>query len=196
MPANIKLRELRVHDPVKIRFGFSGLNEKHAQSIMRDIVRDGWPRQRRPKQSVYVIRLVGDVAIAYKQRFSPVTYIGQGNAFSRLYNHTNWLVPLLINVPQLSVEILITEISRKNHATLYRHIEADLLRWFSKTHGAVPWFNRRWEPSKEDKYAYEPDAKQALRKLIGVGAGTNYKWAIQPTKNNEQFEPYDKGLEK
>jgi hypothetical protein len=145
MPAKIQIHEVRVRKPVRLQLGATGLNIKHAKSIMRDVVRDGWPVQRRPKQSVYVIRLIGEVAVAYPNRFSPVIYVGEGNAYKRLHGHiANWIAPLLLAVPQLALEIRISEIARKNHATLYQHIEADLLRWFSDAHGALPWFNRQW----------------------------------------------------
>lgn len=194
MPAHVKVREITVHPPVNISFGFIGLAEKHAQAIVRDILRDEWPVQRRPKQSVYAIRLVGEVAVSYPLGFSPVTYIGEGNAFGRLYQHTNWLVPLLMSVPQLSVQVRIVEVVRKNKPNLYRHIEADLLRWFSTDYGALPWFNRQWEKSMESAYLYEPEALKELHKVIAVGSGTSYKWGIQPTKNNAQHEPYAKGI--
>jgi len=197
MPATIKLSEVTVHDPVRVLFGVTGVELKHAQSVMRDKVRDSWPAQRRPDQSVYVIRLVGEVAVAYPAVFSPVIYIGEGNAFDRLYNHiANWIAPLLLSVPQLSLEIRVCEVARRNHDTLYQHIEADLLRWFSERHGALPWFNRQWEPSKEGHYEYQNGVTRELKKMIGIGSGTTYLWAIQPTRNNDQFAPYTKGIAK
>lgn len=42
MPAVIKLSELNSTDMVQIDFGFSGLTERHALSI----IRDEWPEQR------------------------------------------------------------------------------------------------------------------------------------------------------
>ena len=167
MPAEVKLSELTVHRPVEIRFGFSGLGGEYALPVMRRIVRRGWPLQRRPKQSVYTIRLVGDVAVGYPTQFSPVVYVGEGNAYDRLYKHiTDWLVPLLVSVPQLSVQVRIVEVARKNKADLYKHIEADLLRWFSDRHGSLPWFNRQWENSKERTYSYSPDARKELQKAL------------------------------
>lgn len=194
MPAIVKLSELSVHDPVDVSFGFSGLSEKHAQAIIRDMIGDGWPAQGRPEQSVYSIRLVGDVAVNYPAGFSPVIYVGEGNAYSRLYGHTNWLVPLLLSVPMLSIQVRIIEAARRNNTELYKHIEADLLRWFSDRYGALPWFNRQWEGSHEGAYLYEDEARKELNKMIGVGSGNTYLWAIQPTENNAQHEPYAKGI--
>ncbi|MEO7733096.1 MAG: hypothetical protein ABIY55_19190 [Kofleriaceae bacterium] len=197
MPATIKLSEVTVHDPVRVHFGVTGLELKHAQSVMRDKVRDAWPEQKRRAQSVYVIRLAGEVAVKYPNDFSPVIYVGEGNAYDRLYNHmASWIAPLLLSVPQLSLEIRIVEVARRNHETLYQHIEADVLRFFSNRHGALPWFNRQWEPSKENHYEYEEDVTSELRKMIGVGSGFAYLWAIQPTHNNDQYEAYAKGIVK
>lgn len=194
MAALIKLSELKIPSRVLIRFPFLGMTEDQAQAIMRGIIREEWPEQKRPNQSVYVIRLVGDVAVAYRETFSPVIYIGRGNAFGRLYGHTEWLASLLIAVPQLGVEIRIVGVARKNNPTLYENIEADLLHWFSEDHGAVPWFNRRRERGREGHYDYTPEARRALRQIIGIRQGTRYRWAIRPTKNNDQFEPYEKGM--
>ena len=194
MPATIKRSEVTTHEPVRVPFGVTGLELKYVQSVMRDKVRDGWPEQRRPDQSVYVIRLFGEVAVTYPMEFSPVIYVGEGNAYDRLYNHiANWIAPLLSSVPQLSLEIRIAEVARRNHETLYQHIEADLLRWFSERHGALPWFNRQWEPSKEGHYEYDADVTTELKKMIGIGAGTTYLWTIQPTHNNDHYESYATG---
>jgi hypothetical protein len=195
MLAHIKLSELTFLDPVIIDFGFSGLNEQYARPIMRNIIGDKWPQNRRPEQCVYVIRLIGDVAAAYPKDFSPVIYVGEGNAYERLYTHTNWLVSLVLSVPKIGVEVRIVEVARRNNSTLYRFIEADLLRWFSEDYGALPWFNRQHERTKEDVYKYESEADRELRKLIGVGSGKRFLWAIQPTRNNDLHEPYQKGVD-
>jgi hypothetical protein len=195
MLAPIKQSELTFRDTIVIDFGFSGLSERHAQSIMRDLVRDQWPTQRRPEQSVYVIRLNGNVAAAYPRDFSPVIYVGEGNAFNRVYQHTSWLVPLVLSVPKVSIEVRIAEVARRNNSTLYKYVEADLIRWFQTDYGALPWFNQQRERNKEEYYTYESDAERDLRRLIGVGAGNTFLWAIQPTKNNDLHEPYVKGVE-
>lgn len=193
MGTSVKLSEVTLHSPFEIKFGFSGLSEKHAQAIMRDIIRDEWPEQKRPAQSVYTIRLAGGVAVSYVNGVSPVVYIGEGNAFQRLYNHTSWLVPLLIAVPQLRVEIRIIEVARKNNPQLYQNIEADLIAEFHHAHSALPWFNRQREPSKEGFYQYEDDVLKELKKLISVGSGNKFMWAIRPTNINPQYDSYIKG---
>lgn len=193
MYAPIRESEITWAEPVRIQFGFAGIAEKHAITIMREIMQESWPEIRRELQCVYIIRLTGDVAVAYRDKHSPVIYIGAGNAYARLYKHIEWLASLVVSVPQLGIEVRIAQVLRKNKETLYQHIEADLLRWFCEDYATLPWFNRQRERSKEGKYEYEPSVEQFLRGQLGVGKGTSYHWAIRPTKINDLHEPYDKG---
>lgn len=194
MSAKIKETEISWADPVKIRFTFTGLTPEQAIPIMRAIMRDSWPSIRRPNQCVYVIRLMGEFAVDYPGGFSPVIYIGEGRAFGRLYNHANWLASLMSAIPQLGVEVHIAEIARRNHKTLYQYVEADLIRWFAEGYESLPWFNQQRERTKEEQYEYEPAATRLLQRHLGVGSGSAFLWAIKPTHNNDQHEPYAKGL--
>lgn len=193
MPAIIKESEVTWLEPVKIRFGFSGLAVEHTIPIMRAIMQEEWPTMRRPTQCIYIIRLIGDFAVDYPNGFSPVIYIGEGNAYGRLYQHANWLSSLLASIPQMGLEVRIAEITRRKNKTLYQYIEADLLRWFAEDYGSLPWFNRQRERGKESQYEYEREAELCIRRHLGVGAGNEFLWAIKPTHNNEQYEPYEKG---
>lgn len=194
MPAIVKTTDLNISDPFQIPFGFSGLEEKYACSIVRDMIRCQWPEQKRPTQSVYCICLTGTVAVAYPNAYSPVIYVGEGNAYARVSQHVDWLVPLLMSVPQLGIEIRLLESVRRNNRSLYKHIEADLLKWFCSEYGAIPWFNRQRESGKEGVYDYDPSARSLLDKMIAVGARRKYFWAIQPTKNSDTFAAYSKGI--
>ena len=195
MHAEIKVSEIKWQQAVRVNFGlFSSLGEKQAQQIMRGIISASWPQDQRRGQCVYVIRLTGDMAVQYPAHFSPVVYIGEGSAYSRLYNHTDWLVPLVQSVPQLGVEVRVAAVQRKNQPNLYKYVEADLIRWFSDEYGAIPWFNKQWETSKEGKYQYTQDARRDLGKSLAVGSGNRFQWAIQPTPGNERFKPYSKGI--
>ena len=62
------------------------MEEKYAQAIMRDMIRDGWPEQGRPEQSVYAIRLAGEVAVQYPTTLFSVVYVGEGNASAACTN--------------------------------------------------------------------------------------------------------------
>ena len=194
MPAPIKESEITWVEPVKIRFTFTGLSAEQSIPIMRSTMKESWPTIRRPNQCVYVIRLMGEFAVDYPGGFSPVIYIGEGQAYSRLYNHTYWLASLMSAVPQLGVEVHIAQIARRNHDTLYQYVEADLIRWFAEDYKSLPWFNQQRERTKEQQYEYEPAASRLLRRHLGVGSGSAFLWAIKPTHNNDQHEPYAKGL--
>lgn len=193
MPALIKESEITWAEPVRIHFGFTGIAAEYAIPIMRAIMQKEWPQIRRPSQCVYIIRLTGEVAVAYNDAHSPVIYIGEGNAYDRLYDHIKWLAPLVVSVPQMGIEVRIADVARRNNDTLYQYIEADLLRWFFEKYGTLSWFNRQRERSKEAQYDYERTAKNSLRRQLDVDSKENHLWAIRPTPENERFEPYDKG---
>jgi hypothetical protein len=193
MATSIKESEITWSDSIDIKFGFTGLGEGLALPILRGMIRKQWPKKRRPTQCVYVIRLKGEVSVGYPAKHSPVIYIGEGDAYSRLYNHAKWLVQLVLSMPQVGIEIRVAEVKRKNHTELYRHIEADLISWFAEDHGSLPWFNLQRERSLEDMYTYEPEAESTLRRSLGVGGGNRFVWAIQPTKNNDFHEQFWKG---
>jgi hypothetical protein len=193
VPAEIKTSEVRWHEPVIVRFGIYGLTHEQTKPIIRDLIGKNWPTVRRTQQCVYVIRVRGAVAIAYGDKHSPVIYIGEGNAFKRLYGHAFWISTLLLSVPNIEVEIHIAEIARKNNGWLYKSIEADMIKWFVQEFGCLPWFNKQRERGKEEHYSYDPAAESLLRRHIGVGSGNKFLWAIRPLPNNDQFSPYSKG---
>jgi hypothetical protein len=193
MAAQIKSTEVNWHDPVRLQFGFYGLSAAHSIPIIRELIQDSWPEIRRERQCVYVVRLHGAVSIAYGEQHSPVIYIGEGNAYYRLYSHAYSISSLLVSVPNTEVEIHIAEIARKNNGLLYKYIEADMIKWFFDEFGCLPWFNQQRESSKESHYQYEADAAQKLTKHIGVGSGNKFLWAIRPLPNNDQYKPYGKG---
>jgi hypothetical protein len=194
MPAVIKASEIRWASEIDVSFGFSRVEWTHARAIMRSRIAAAWPAIKRWKQCVYVIRVAGDVAIRYPKRFSPVVYVGEGNAYGRLYGHTGWLTSLVLAVPQVSIQVHIAEVVRRNRPNLYKAIEADLLKWFADRHGSLPWFNRQWEWKHQGQFEYTPDAWRSLAKRVGQGSGNRFLWAIQPTKNNDQYTPYTKGV--
>lgn len=147
-PAPIKSSEISWSNSISIDFGFTGLSKDQAIPIIRKIIQDKWPVLRRKKQCVYIIRLSGNVAVSYGEKHSPVIYIGEGDAYSRLYNHVDWLASLLVSVPNLTVSVHIAEIARKNHSSLYQYIEADMIYWFAREYGMLPWFNRQREKQR------------------------------------------------
>ena len=195
MAAPIKGSEISWSDSISIKFGFTGLSILQTTPIIRQIIQANWPIIRRRKQCVYIIRLSGNVAVSYADKHSPVIYIGEGNAYDRLYNHAAWLASLLVSVPNLSVNVHIAEVARKNHQSLYQYIEADMIKWFAEKYGMLPWFNQQRERSKEGHYVYHAEAEKKLRQHLLNGSGNSFLWSIRPTKNNDQYSQYRKGIQ-
>jgi hypothetical protein len=81
--AIVTQQHIRWRDSISIRFGFSGIDPEEAALLVRKRLKSQFPDLDRPSQCVYIVRLKGDVAIAYGEDFSPVIYIGEGNAASR-----------------------------------------------------------------------------------------------------------------
>jgi len=174
------------HDPVVLQFGFTGLMEEDAISVVRRAIKLQFPPSLTYyQQCVYVVKLGGEVAVAYDNDFSPVIYIGEGNAANRLYGHAQWIARLLMSVPNTRVAIHIAEVKRRNNTELCEYVEADLIKWFVEKYGMLPWFNRQRERSKESIYSYAADAERSLRQVIAVGSGNSFLWALRPTHNNE-----------
>lgn len=151
-----------------VRFGIFGLMPEQATPIVRRLIDESWPDVRRYRQCVYVVRLRGQVAIGYGDEYSPVIYIGEGNAYHRLYSHAEWIASLFVNVPNIEVEIHIAEIALKNNKKLYQHVEADMIKWFYDAFGYLPWFNRQREKGKEGYYDYQKEAIQSLRRHTNI----------------------------
>jgi hypothetical protein len=194
MPAQITAQNVVWHDSIRLHFGFTGLDEPDATHIVRRIISESFPPTLTyTDQCLYVVRLRGSVAVAYGDEFSPVLYIGEGNAKNRLYGHAAWLARLLLAVPNLEVEMHVAEVKRQNNTDLCEYVEADMIRWFRDGCGYLPWFNQQRERSKEEQYEYEPEVERKLRTLLGVGSGNKFLWAIRPTHNNEDaWLPFSK----
>jgi len=194
MPSPISSQNVVWHDSIKLRFGFTGLDEEDATRIVRRIITKSFPSSLRyTGQCLYVARLRGVVAVAYGDRFSPVLYIGEGNAKNRFYEHAPWLARLLLSVPNLEIELHVAEVKRQNNTDLCEYVEADMIHWFREEYGYLPWFNQQRESSKEGYYEYMPDTEKKLRALISVGSGNTFLWAIRPTHNNsDAWTPYSK----
>jgi hypothetical protein len=147
----------------------------------------------KPGQCVYVVRLTGTVAIAYSHEFSPVIYIGEGNAATRLYSHASWIAELLIAVPNAEIEVRVADCVRTNDTKLCQCVEADLLMSFIDKYNCLPWFNRQRETKFSGKREYQKDVLDDFMKRIGKVQGSRYLWAIRPTSNNEHYDHYSTG---
>ena len=187
-------KHIRWRDPaITVRFGFTGLTVPESISLARSRLREQFPSLDRPNQCVYVVRLKGPVAIDYGNDFSPVIYIGEGNAAQRLHGHANWIAELLVAVPNVEVEVRVADCVRAGDPSLCQYVEADLIELFFGKYGCLPWFNRQRERKFLGKRHYNADEITEFSKRVGKVSGSNYLWAIRPTHNNSQYPAYVAG---
>lgn len=186
-------RHIRWREPISIKFGFSGIDPEEAAMLARRRMKDQFPELDRPSQCVYVVRLKGDVAIAYGENFSPVIYIGEGNAASRLHGHAEWIAELLVAVPNAEIEVRVADCVRTNDANLCQYVEADLIAAFVEKYKYLPWFNRQREKKFLGRRTYAPEVWAEFNQRIGKVQGSRYIWAIRPTSNNSQYAAYSTG---
>lgn len=191
--ALVTAQHVRWRHPVAVTFGFTGITRDEAADLVRNRFKTQFPTLDKPKQCVYVVRLKGDVAIAYGKEFSPVIYIGEGNAAGRLHSHAAWIAELLVAVPNAEVEIRVADCVRQNDPNLCQHVEADLIALFIEKYNCLPWFNRQREKKFVDQRQYHSEVRKEFAQRIGKVSGSRYLWAIRPTDNNSQYEPYEAG---
>lgn len=191
--AVVTTQHVRWRDPITVKFGFTGLEPLEAVTLVRKRLKAQFPKLDRPGQCVYVVRLKGSVAIAYGDDFSPVIYIGEGNAATRLYEHANWIAELLIAVPNAEIEVRVADCVRSNDTCLCQNVEADLIESFIDNYNCLPWFNRQREPQYAGKKDYCENVVKEFKQRIGKVQGSRYLWAIRPTGNNSQHDYYAAG---
>lgn len=191
--ATVTQQHIRWRDPISIKFGFSGIDPDEAEMLVKKRLKDQFPDLDRPGQCVYVVRLKGDVAIAYGEDFSPVIYIGEGNAASRLHDNAEWIAELLVAVPNAEIEVRVADCVRTNDTELCQYVEADLISAFVQKFSYLPWFNRQREKKYLGKRSYSAEVWTEFNQRIGKVQGSRYLWAIRPTKNNSQYEHYSAG---
>ncbi len=191
--AFVTSQHVRWRNPISVHFGFTGINAEEAALLVRSRLRVQFPVLDKPAQCVYVVRLKGDVAIAYGDTFSPTIYIGEGNAAARLHSHANWIAELLIAVPNAEIEVRVADCVRANDTNLCQYVEADLIALFIKKYNCLPWFNKQRETTHEDKRQYAQEVWTEFTQRIGKVQGSKYIWAIRPTTNNSQYSPYAAG---
>jgi hypothetical protein len=189
----VATQHVRWREPIPVSFGFTGIDADEAVILVRSRLKAQFPDLDRPSQCVYVVRLKGDVAIAYGDDFSPTIYIGEGNAATRLHSHANWIAELLIAVPNAEIEIRVADCVRTNDTKLCQYVEADLIASFIAKYDCLPWFNRQRESKHEGKREYHTEVLTEFTQRIGKVQGSKYIWAIRPTSNNSQYAAYAAG---
>ena len=188
--AIVTAQHIRWRKPISVTFGFTGIDVAEAATLVRSRLASQFPDLDKPSQCVYVVRLRGDVAIAYGGDFSPVIYIGEGNAATRLYNHASWIAELLIAVPNAEIEVRVADCVRANDGKLCQYVEADLIAAFIDKYKCLPWFNRQREKRHVGKREYADPVYVEFNQRIGKVQGSRYLWAIRPTSNNDQYDQY------
>ena len=189
----VTAQHVRWREPISVRFGFVGITIDEAVTLVRSRLTAQFPDLDRPEQCVYVVRLKGDVAIAYGEDFSPTIYIGEGNAAKRLYSHANWIADLLVAVPNAEIEVLVADCVRSGDPNLCQHVEADLIAAFIKKYQCLPWFNRQRETKHEGNRNYDDSVEGEFMQRIVKVQGRRYLWAIRPTSINRQHDAYATG---
>lgn len=150
--------------------------------------------RRELKRCVYVIRMIGDFSVAYPDSYSPVLYIGRGDASVRLGQHLrNWLSEVRTFGREVRIEVRICRPRRRARADLFKFVEARLIRDFQKANGAIPFFNSRRENKFESGTRFTKTDEKHFRASLGMGKRAPPQWAIQPTPANPAYEVYFKG---
>jgi hypothetical protein len=189
----VTAQHIRWREPISVKFGFAGIDADEAATLVKSRLLSQFPDLDKPKQCVYVVRLKGDVAIAYGNEFSPVIYIGEGNAALRLRSHARWISELLVAVPNAEIEVRVADCVRTNDTNLCQYVEADLIAAFIQKYECLPWFNQQREKKCVGKREYSAEVKTEFTQRIGKVQGSRYLWAIRPTDNNEQHPSYATG---
>jgi hypothetical protein len=77
------------------------------------------------ERAVYVIRVCRPFAFQYEDRYSPVAYIGKGQAQKRITAHLKTWIPLLAaKIPDLRIKIYYCEPRVRHHGTICEGVEA------------------------------------------------------------------------
>ena len=170
-------------------------DEKQLLKTLRSEIRTGLvPVKGSLDRSVYVIRMTGDFVIAYEKRNSPVLYIGRGNCAQRLAAHLkNWLHEVRSFGSEVGLDIRVASPRRQKRENYFKNVEADLLRDFAKEHGALPFFNKRFERTFQGKCHHGLEARKEMRSAILIGRGNRPRWALKPTRANKAFATFLKG---
>jgi hypothetical protein len=192
--------EISWADPIVLDFVAAMEDKDRLLRLLRKQLRDAIAEQRFVptdlKRCVYVVRMRGPVVVAYPVRNSPVLYVGRGDAPGRLATHLgNWMREVHKFGSGVGVELRICVPRRRKRQDFYKYVEADLIHWFQKKYGAIPFFNSRREQQWESCVEYSATSERELRQALGVGSGNRPQWAIRPLPANEGYEVFHKGFD-
>lgn len=128
------------------------------------------------QRAVYVIRICEPFAFDYDEKFSPVAYIGKGQAQQRITSHLkSWIPQLSKRIPGLKIRIYYCEPKVRRLGTVCEGVEADLIDRFVKRYGRRPLRNLN-TPTHRGVRTYT----QSELHVLHPGKGRRYHWALRP----------------
>jgi hypothetical protein len=134
-------------------------------------------------RAVYIIRTVRPFAFAYGDRYSPVAYIGKGQAQQRLSSHLkSWIPHLSSKIPDLKIKVFFCHPTVRRLGTICEGVEADLIRTFIDHYGRRPLRNRN-TPSHPGQRLYSPSQLHVLH----PGKGSGFHWALTPLRSSHFY---------
>lgn len=127
-------------------------------------------------RAVYVIRVCRPFTFNYGGLYSPVVYIGKGQAQKRITSHlVTWIPSLSAKIIDLKIKIYYCEPRVRYHGTICEGVEADLIAKFIEHYGRRPLRNRN-TPTDPHERIYSTSELHVLH----PGKGKGYHWALSP----------------
>lgn len=134
-------------------------------------------------RAVYVIRICRPFAFNYGKLYSPVMYIGKGQAQKRITSHLKtWIPHLSTKIPDLRIKIYYCEPRARRLGTICEGVEADLITKFIQHYGRRPLRNRN-TPSDLHERTYRPSELHVLH----PGKGKGFHWALSPLRSSHFY---------
>jgi hypothetical protein len=134
-------------------------------------------------RAVYIIRTQRPFLFAYADGYSPVVYIGKGQAQKRITAHLkSWIPYLASKIPDLHVLIYYCEPKARWHGTNCEGVEADLIAKFIEAYGSRPLRNRN-----TPRDAYERTYASAELHVLHPGKGRGFHWALTPLPSSHFY---------
>jgi hypothetical protein len=161
------------------------LNWNHVDFVASEV--SGWVQFRKAvnidehpgllsQRAVYVIRIREPFAFDYEDAFSPVAYIGKGQAQQRITSHLkSWIPQLSKRIPGLKIRIYYCEPKVRRLGKICEGVEADLIERFVTRYGRRPLRNRN-TPTHPGSRTYT----QSELHVLHPGKGRRYHWALRP----------------
>jgi hypothetical protein len=135
-------------------------------------------------RAVYVFRISRPFAFLYENGlYSPVAYIGKGQAQQRIAAHVKtWVPQLSRKIPDLKIQIYFCEPRAPRVGRNCEGVEADLIQEFVAVYGKRPLRNRNTPSDKHDR-SYDAHDLRVLHAMKGGG----YHWGLTPLPSSHFY---------